>query len=72
MQVRRTALSAAVLMGLVSITGAASAATIDLRVLETTDIHANVMDYDYYTAIPAAHSLKLDSRDCPIRHLFRP
>ncbi|WP_067522304.1 bifunctional 2',3'-cyclic-nucleotide 2'-phosphodiesterase/3'-nucleotidase [Endozoicomonas ascidiicola] len=54
MQVRRTALSAAVLMGLVSITGAASAATIDLRVLETTDIHANVMDYDYYKGKPTA------------------
>ena len=26
----------------------ASAATVDLRVLETTDIHMHLVDYDYY------------------------
>ena len=44
----RTTLSAAVLAGMAAISGMASAATIELRVMETTDIHANVMDYDYY------------------------
>jgi 2',3'-cyclic-nucleotide 2'-phosphodiesterase/3'-nucleotidase len=30
------------------VTGAVNAATVDLRVMETTDVHGNVMDYDYY------------------------
>lgn len=29
------------------------AATIELRVMETTDIHANVMDFDYYKGLPS-------------------
>ena len=52
MQLRRSALSAAVVMGLWAITGSATAATLDLRVVETTDIHANVMDFDYYKNKP--------------------
>ncbi|TQI78435.1 2',3'-cyclic-nucleotide 2'-phosphodiesterase/3'-nucleotidase [Serratia fonticola] len=30
----------------------AQAATVDLRVLETTDLHSNMMDYDYYKDKP--------------------
>ena len=30
----------------------ATAATIDLRVLETTDLHSNMMDFDYYKDKP--------------------
>ncbi len=40
--------------GLFLLSGLASAATIDLRVLETTDIHTNVMDYDYYKDQPTS------------------
>lgn len=29
-------------------TSTAQAATVDLRVLETTDLHSNMMDFDYY------------------------
>ncbi|MBA0182109.1 2',3'-cyclic-nucleotide 2'-phosphodiesterase, partial [Pectobacterium carotovorum] len=31
---------------------ATQAATVDLRVLETTDLHSNMMDYDYYKDSP--------------------
>ncbi|MDO6708784.1 bifunctional 2',3'-cyclic-nucleotide 2'-phosphodiesterase/3'-nucleotidase [Photobacterium sp. 1_MG-2023] len=41
-------LSVAVLGALLTTAGPALADTIKLRILETTDIHANVMDYDYY------------------------
>lgn len=30
----------------------ASEATVDLRLMETTDIHSNVMDYNYYSDVP--------------------
>ncbi|VTR26070.1 2',3'-cyclic-nucleotide 2'-phosphodiesterase/3'-nucleotidase precursor [Serratia fonticola] len=30
------------------VAGAAHAATVDLRIMETTDVHGNMMDYDYY------------------------
>ena len=30
----------------------ADTATVDLRLMETTDIHANVMDYNYYSNVP--------------------
>lgn len=50
----RSTLSSAILAGLVSMSGMASAATIDLRIVETTDIHTNVMDYDYYKDKPTA------------------
>ena len=33
--------------------GVLYAATIELRVMETTDIHANVMDFDYYRGQPS-------------------
>ncbi len=41
-------LSIAVLGGMLTMAGGAMAQTIDLRIIETTDIHTNVMDYDYY------------------------
>ncbi|KAF6656600.1 bifunctional 2',3'-cyclic-nucleotide 2'-phosphodiesterase/3'-nucleotidase [Enterobacteriaceae bacterium EKM102V] len=31
---------------------AAQAATVDLRILETTDLHSNMMDFDYYKDTP--------------------
>ena len=54
MRFTRSTLSAAILAGLVSVSGMASAATIDLRIMETTDIHTNVMDYDYYKDKPTS------------------
>ncbi len=33
-------------------TSTAQAATVDLRVLETTDLHSNMMDFDYYKDKP--------------------
>ncbi|WP_299021463.1 bifunctional 2',3'-cyclic-nucleotide 2'-phosphodiesterase/3'-nucleotidase [uncultured Photobacterium sp.] len=45
-------LSIAVLGGLLAMAGPATAETIKLRILETTDIHTNVMDYDYYKDKP--------------------
>lgn len=54
MRFTRNILSAAVLAGLTSFTGLANAATIELRVLETTDIHTNVMDFDYYKGQPTS------------------
>ncbi|MGB0865740.1 MAG: bifunctional 2',3'-cyclic-nucleotide 2'-phosphodiesterase/3'-nucleotidase [Granulosicoccaceae bacterium] len=33
---------------------ALSAATVDLRILETTDIHVHIVDYDYYSDKPSA------------------
>ncbi|SDH84850.1 2',3'-cyclic-nucleotide 2'-phosphodiesterase / 3'-nucleotidase [Vibrio xiamenensis] len=41
-------LSIAVLGGMLTMAGGAMAQTINLRIIETTDIHTNVMDYDYY------------------------
>lgn len=35
-----------------SVSVAASAATVDLRILETTDLHSNMMDFDYYKDTP--------------------
>ncbi|MGI9277090.1 MAG: bifunctional 2',3'-cyclic-nucleotide 2'-phosphodiesterase/3'-nucleotidase [Endozoicomonas sp.] len=52
MRFNRTTLSAAILAGLASLSGTAFAATIELRIMETTDIHSNVMDYDYYRNQP--------------------
>lgn len=48
MSLRAKPLSLAVLGALLATAGPALADTIQLRILETTDIHANVMDYDYY------------------------
>ncbi|MCA7011085.1 bifunctional 2',3'-cyclic-nucleotide 2'-phosphodiesterase/3'-nucleotidase [Dickeya dadantii] len=36
----------------IAIATATQAATVDLRVLETTDLHSNMMDYDYYKDSP--------------------
>ena len=33
--------------------GPALAATVDLRVIETTDIHSNVLDFDFYKNTPS-------------------
>ncbi|MFD2176473.1 bifunctional 2',3'-cyclic-nucleotide 2'-phosphodiesterase/3'-nucleotidase [Veronia pacifica] len=46
-------LSVAVLSGLMAMSSQAMAETIQLRVIETTDIHTNVMDYDYYKDKPS-------------------
>jgi 2',3'-cyclic-nucleotide 2'-phosphodiesterase/3'-nucleotidase len=35
-----------------SVSVATQAATVDLRILETTDLHSNMMDFDYYTDTP--------------------
>ncbi len=46
-------ISAAVLGGMLTLAGPAMADTIKLRIIETTDIHTNVMDYDYYKDQPS-------------------
>ncbi len=46
-------LSIAVLGGMLAIAGPAMADTIKLRIVETTDIHTNLMDYDYYKDKPS-------------------
>ncbi len=46
-------LSLAVLGGMLTMAGPAMADTIKLRIVETTDIHTNVMDYDYYKDKPS-------------------
>lgn len=45
-------LSLAILGGMLAMAGPAAADTIKLRILETSDIHTNVMDYDYYKDKP--------------------
>lgn len=46
-------LSVALLGGLLNLAGPAMAETIQLRIIETTDIHTNLMDYDYYKDKPS-------------------
>ncbi len=46
-------ISTAVLAGMLTLAGPAMADTIKLRIIETTDIHTNVMDYDYYKDQPS-------------------
>ncbi|EII3145272.1 2',3'-cyclic-nucleotide 2'-phosphodiesterase [Vibrio parahaemolyticus] len=46
-------ISVAVLSGMLTLAGPAMADTIKLRIIETTDIHTNVMDYDYYKDQPS-------------------
>jgi 2',3'-cyclic-nucleotide 2'-phosphodiesterase/3'-nucleotidase len=41
-------LNIAILTGLLGLAGPVSAQSLKLRIIETTDIHMNVMDYDYY------------------------
>ncbi|WP_045370143.1 2',3'-cyclic-nucleotide 2'-phosphodiesterase [Vibrio campbellii] len=45
--------SVAVLSGMLTLAVPAMADTIKLRIIETTDIHTNVMDYDYYKDQPS-------------------
>ena len=53
MKVAVTPLAVAVLSGMLTIAGPAMAETIKLRIVETTDIHTNLMDYDYYKDKPS-------------------
>ncbi|CAM2960387.1 2',3'-cyclic-nucleotide 2'-phosphodiesterase [Vibrio mytili] len=46
-------ISVAVLSGMLTLAGPAMADTIKLRIIETTDIHTNLMDYDYYKDLPS-------------------
>ncbi|WP_370517847.1 2',3'-cyclic-nucleotide 2'-phosphodiesterase [Salinivibrio sp. VYel1] len=48
-----SAVATAVVAGLLAASGSAFADTVNLRVIETTDIHTNVMDYDYYKNKPS-------------------
>jgi len=41
-------LSLAILTSMLSMSGVTNAETVNLRIIETTDIHANVLAYDYY------------------------
>lgn len=53
MKVAVKPLSLAVLSSMLVMAGPAMAETIKLRIIETTDIHTNVMDYDYYKKKPS-------------------
>lgn len=53
MKVAVKPLSIAVLGGMLAMAGPSMADTIKLRIVETTDIHTNVMDYDYYKDKPS-------------------
>jgi len=54
MKLSASPMALAVLSGLMAMSASAAAETINLRILETTDIHTNVMDYDYYKNKPTA------------------
>ncbi|WP_234494639.1 2',3'-cyclic-nucleotide 2'-phosphodiesterase [Vibrio maritimus] len=53
MKVAVKPISIAVLGGMLAMAGPAMADEIKLRIIETTDIHTNVMDYDYYKDKPS-------------------
>ncbi|NOH70618.1 bifunctional 2',3'-cyclic-nucleotide 2'-phosphodiesterase/3'-nucleotidase [Vibrio pectenicida] len=53
MKVAVNSLALAVLSGMLTTSGPAMADTIKLRIVETTDIHTNLMDYDYYKDKPS-------------------
>ncbi len=53
MKLAANPISVAVLSGMLTLAGPAMADTIKLRIIETTDIHTNVMDYDYYKDQPS-------------------
>ncbi|OOF30695.1 bifunctional 2',3'-cyclic-nucleotide 2'-phosphodiesterase/3'-nucleotidase [Salinivibrio proteolyticus] len=53
MRLMPSAVATAVVAGLLAASGSAFADTVNLRVIETTDIHTNVMDYDYYKNKPS-------------------
>lgn len=38
------------------IAASVQAATVDLRILETTDLHSNMVDFDYYKDTPTENS----------------
>ncbi|WP_370737177.1 bifunctional 2',3'-cyclic-nucleotide 2'-phosphodiesterase/3'-nucleotidase [Vibrio aerogenes] len=44
----KTTTKVVVYAGLIAFSGGSVAETLHLRIIETTDIHANIMDYDYY------------------------
>ncbi|CAM2833473.1 2',3'-cyclic-nucleotide 2'-phosphodiesterase [Vibrio rarus] len=46
-------ISLAILGGMLVMAGPAMASTIQLRIIETADIHTNLMDYDYYKDAPS-------------------
>lgn len=46
-------ISLAMLCGMITMANPALADTIQLRIIETTDIHTNLMDYDYYKDKPS-------------------
>jgi 2',3'-cyclic-nucleotide 2'-phosphodiesterase/3'-nucleotidase len=48
----RKPLSYAVMLGALMLSGVANANTLHLRVVETTDLHTNMMDHDYYKDQP--------------------
>lgn len=39
------------------IAASVNAATVDLRIMETTDLHSNMMDFDYYKDTPTENSV---------------
>lgn len=53
MKVAVNSLALAVLSSMLTTSGPAMADTIKLRIVETTDIHTNLMDYDYYKDKPS-------------------
>lgn len=53
MKVAVTPISIAILGGMLAMAGPAMADEIKLRIIETTDIHTNIMDYDYYKDKPS-------------------
>ncbi|MCL9777097.1 2',3'-cyclic-nucleotide 2'-phosphodiesterase [Vibrio methylphosphonaticus] len=53
MKVAVKPISIAVLSGMLAMAGPVMADEIKLRIIETTDIHTNVMDYDYYKDKPS-------------------
>ena len=56
MSISAKPLTIAVLSGLLTLAGPAYADTIKLRILETTDIHTNIMDFDYYKNKPTSQT----------------
>ncbi|XPE40687.1 hypothetical protein ACNKHK_27635 [Shigella flexneri] len=39
------------------IAASVNAATVNLRIMETTDLHSNMMDFDYYKDTPLKNSV---------------
>ncbi|KAE9529867.1 bifunctional 2',3'-cyclic-nucleotide 2'-phosphodiesterase/3'-nucleotidase [Testudinibacter aquarius] len=49
----KPALLTTLITAALAIPNLASAANVDLRIIETTDLHANMLDYDYYKDAPS-------------------